>query len=333
MLNIDLIRIDGGTQPRANIDQQVVADYAEAIKVGTKMPTPIVFFDGATRWLADGFHRYHAYRSAGVTEIDVDERIGTLRDAILYSFGANESHGLRRTNDDKRRVVLAMLRDGEWSEWPHRKIAEACKVSREYVSRLSVEIEASCDRSQDTVRAVERGGTTYRQQTSKIGRRVAADRDDGGGVSTAVPEIKTAMRDGGMSIEHAASKLAAADQRVAAAAGRVRKANEARKKAELFLGLEKTERGRDTEAARAEIAELKTQLAGVAADLEEALADNTSMAKVFEADDKLAEALAQVRRLRAEVSVLNDRVRGLMNEKNEAVRAAKSWQRKAEAKA
>lgn len=29
---------------------------------------------------------------------------GTKRDAILYSVGANSTHGLRRTNADKRRT-------------------------------------------------------------------------------------------------------------------------------------------------------------------------------------------------------------------------------------
>jgi hypothetical protein len=46
--------------------------------------------------------------------------------------------------------------------------------------------------------------------------------------------------------------------------------------------------------------------------------------------DKLAAALAEVKRLQAVVRVQEERMRGLQNEKNEAVRAAKMWQRKYE---
>lgn len=60
------------------------------------------------------------------------------------------------------------------------------------------------------------------------------------------------------------------------------------------------------------------------------IADNESMAVVFEADDKLAVALAEAKKYREMNRILEARIVGLMNEKNEAVRAAKMWQRKAE---
>lgn len=52
--------------------------------------------------------------------------------------------------------------------------------------------------------------------------------------------------------------------------------------------------------------------------------------KMDGAGDKEKAAAAEVVKLQAQVRVLNERVRGLMNEKNEAVRAAKMWQRKYE---
>lgn len=163
------IRINGGTQSRAAINPQVVSDYAEALATGAEFPPVVVFFDGSTYWLADGFHRYEAYARTNADTIPADVRQGTQRDAILYSVGANSLHGLRRTNDDKRRAVLTLLNDAEWSKWPQRKIAEACGVTREFVSRVGK--DASCDRSQDTVREVTRGGATYQQDTANIGKR------------------------------------------------------------------------------------------------------------------------------------------------------------------
>lgn len=55
-----------------------------------------------------------------------------------------------------------------------------------------------------------------------------------------------------------------------------------------------------------------------------------SLRKIAEADDKLAAALAENKQLRALNRVLQERVNGLMEEKNAALSAATSWQRKAQ---
>lgn len=135
-LNINTIRIDGGTQSRVEISMEAVAEYAEAIKDGIEFPAVVVFHDGADHWLADGFHRYHAHKQAGKVSILAEIRSGTVRDAILHSLGANASHGLRRSNADKRKAVTAMLADDEWAGWSDRKIAEACGVSQPFVSGI-----------------------------------------------------------------------------------------------------------------------------------------------------------------------------------------------------
>lgn len=167
-LSIALINTDGGTQMRTDLRDDVVAEYAATIREGSDFPPVVVFHDGSKFWLADGFHRFHAYRAAGAIEIPAEVRQGTKRDAVLFSVGANASHGLRRTNEDKRKAVLTLLNDKEWKSWPQAKIAQYCGVSREYVSRVSGTL--SCDRSQDDKRTVERGGTTYEQNTAKIGK-------------------------------------------------------------------------------------------------------------------------------------------------------------------
>ena len=167
-LNIKTIRIDGGTQSRVEINNEVVSDYAEAIKVGIEFPPVVVFHDGADYWLADGFHRFHAHNQAGKASIAADVRKGTVRDAILFSAGANGAHGLRRTNADKRKAVETILSDGEWVKWSDRRIAEVCGVGAPLVGDVR---KAICNPITDapTVRTVERAGKTYQQDTANIG--------------------------------------------------------------------------------------------------------------------------------------------------------------------
>jgi hypothetical protein len=138
MTNIALrsIRLDGGTQPRAAIDFNVVQEYGEAIADCALLPPVTVYFDGAEYWLADGFHRWHAHEALGAVEIAADVRQGTQRDAVLFSCSANAAHGMRRTNADKRRAVLRLLDDAEWVLWSDREIARRCGVSPQTVVNI-----------------------------------------------------------------------------------------------------------------------------------------------------------------------------------------------------
>ena len=135
-LNLSAIRIDGGTQSRSHILQDAVDSYAAAMADGAEFPPVVVFFDGKEYWLADGFHRYHATRKNKRASIVANIRNGTVRDAILYSFGANGMHGMQMTPEDKRRIVLEMLEDFEWSTWSDREIARTCHVSYTFVAKM-----------------------------------------------------------------------------------------------------------------------------------------------------------------------------------------------------
>ncbi len=130
------LRTDGGTQPRASLSEETVAEYAEAMAAGVRFPPVVAFYDGTDRWLADGFHRVQAAQVAGRDSIEVDIRQGTRRDAVLYAAGANAQHGLRRTNADKRRAVFTLLADPEWSAWSDQEIARRCGVDPTWVGRL-----------------------------------------------------------------------------------------------------------------------------------------------------------------------------------------------------
>lgn len=139
-INIDLINISAGTQSRAEINEQAVTEYAEALQGGSIFPAVRVYHDGINYYLADGFHRYHAHNRIKRKAIDADVIAGTLRDAILHACGANALHGLRRTTEDKRNAVMIMLDDPEWSGWSDNEIARNCHVSHPFVSKLRKEV-------------------------------------------------------------------------------------------------------------------------------------------------------------------------------------------------
>jgi len=165
-INIADIRVNGGTQSRAEINKETVAEYAEAIEAGAQFPAIVVFYDGSTYWLADGFHRYEAHSRARAYDVMADVRQGTQRDAILHSVGANAAHGLRRTNDDKRRAVMVLLNDPEWSAWSANQIAKQCGVSHTFVNGLKSSLETN---SSEARTYTTKHGTTATMNTANIG--------------------------------------------------------------------------------------------------------------------------------------------------------------------
>ncbi len=86
----------------------------------------------------------------------------------------------------------------------------------------------------------------------------------------------------------------------------------------------------EIEKLQAENEELSAQLAELAKQQEPLQDEVTFLRKIEDEGDKLKEACAEVKRLQALVRVQEERIRGLMNEKNEAVRAAKMWKAKFE---
>lgn len=166
-LKIGKIRIDGNTQPRTKIDTDVVSDYATAFEMNEPLPPVDVFHDGKDYWLADGFHRFHGASKSGRKTIACKIHNGTQRDAILFSVGANASHGLRRTNEDKRAAVMTLLNDPEWSQWSAREIARACAVSDPFVGSLrAVSANVSTEKP-DRVKYTTKHGTESTQTTTK----------------------------------------------------------------------------------------------------------------------------------------------------------------------
>jgi hypothetical protein len=163
------------------LDRPTISEYAFELRGGAQFPPVVVFYDGTDYWLADGFHRVEAAESISMTQIAATVKQGTLRDAVLYSVGVNATHGLRRTSADKRRAVMTLLEDGEWSKWSDREIARRCGVHHQMVGK----IRGSLDESSSEKRTyITKHGTAAQMNTVNIGLmkkdETLVDRDESG---------------------------------------------------------------------------------------------------------------------------------------------------------
>lgn len=201
-LSLEQIVTDGGTQSRARLSEEVVGDYAALMDEGVDLPPVLCFYDGDRYFLADGFHRVAAAKLLEWREIEAIVCQGTRRDAVLYSTGANATHGLRRTCADKRRAVLTLLADEEWGKWSNREIARSTGVDEKLIRRIKSELSAEspqidldyaqkCGVNKETLWLVRdkltlgapvtatRGGTTYtinpKENTSKIEKKIGTE--------------------------------------------------------------------------------------------------------------------------------------------------------------
>jgi len=161
LINLADIIADPALQPRERMDPATVLEYQAEMEAGAQFPPVIAFSDDAGKfWLADGFHRVQAGKQAGHSVINADVRPGGRREALLYSVSANATHGLRRSNADKRRAVLTLLRDTEWQGWSDHEIGRQCAVSAMFVGNLRRELAAEIGPRPEAVTA-RRGETVY----------------------------------------------------------------------------------------------------------------------------------------------------------------------------
>jgi len=160
VLKFSQIRIDGGTQMRVSINQDKVAEYAEKMREDGKFPPLKATFDGTVYWLYDGFHRYFAAQAAGATTIEVDYKPGTMEDAQDLALGANDDHGLPRSNEDKRKAVETALEMERHSKKSDREIARLCKVSHTLVAAVR-NPEVRKQQTKNNLKSIEKSVAEY----------------------------------------------------------------------------------------------------------------------------------------------------------------------------
>jgi hypothetical protein len=189
-LNLNQIRLDGGTQPRAEMQLAVVDDYTELMREGVVFPPVVVFHDGTDYWLADGFHRVAAAKRARPNQpIDVDVHQGTQSDAQWYSYGVNKTHGQRRNVKDKERAVKAALRHPGGASRSDREIADHVGVAPSTVSKYRSELTVQIGQSEH--RTGRDGRTINTKNIGSVQRKAHAKKHKGIRIS---PHAHTPVR-------------------------------------------------------------------------------------------------------------------------------------------
>lgn len=151
---IAMIRLDGGTQPRAAINQGHINELADDLRAGATLPPIDVMYDGGAYWLFDGYHRLHAHKLAYGESASIDVRIhqGSLADAQWASFAVNKAHGLRRTTEDKQRAITAALKHPNGASRSNREIGRHLGVDDKTVGEWRKKLESAAEIPQVTER-------------------------------------------------------------------------------------------------------------------------------------------------------------------------------------
>jgi hypothetical protein len=179
-LSLESINLYGGTQARVTTSDEAISSYAEEMSQGAVFPPIIVFFDGATYWLADGFHRYLAVKRNGGTTIAAEIETGGRVEALRHALGANATNGVYRNSADKRNAVEVALE--EWPDQANPVIADLCKVSVDLVRRTRTQLTQS-GRLQQAEKVTGRDGKEYpaKMQRQPRGKSEGSSSESSGG--------------------------------------------------------------------------------------------------------------------------------------------------------
>jgi hypothetical protein len=179
---INLISFTSESQCRAATDRNTVEEYAQCWRSDADFPPVDLFTHGREYYPGDGMHRILAAKLAGRAAILAYVYRGDERDAFLHGCASNQTHGLRRSNADKRHMVSRMLNDAEWVKWSDRRIAEKCGVSAQFVANVRNELSTV-----DSSPACRHADTPRLGADGKLRRRPIPCTDKGG--SNGIPRV------------------------------------------------------------------------------------------------------------------------------------------------
>lgn len=164
------IALDPDLQPRAQIDETVLTEYTHLLASGHTFPPITVFFDGASYWLADGYHRWHAHRALSLAQIEAEVRQGSKREAMLHSLAANAEHGKQRCSSDLRKAYAIAVANQLVRADDAQGLAKLLRCSERWGRELTREAREATQRERDAAIIEARdSGLSTRETGRKLG--------------------------------------------------------------------------------------------------------------------------------------------------------------------
>ena len=123
------VDLDHSPMVRADLRPEVIEEYAAIYKKDKKkLPLIDVFYESGNKRLliGDGMHRYQAMRSLSFKACQANVHAGMYEDALKFALMANERHGIRRSQADKRRSVEEAIK--QWPKVSNVQIANLASV-------------------------------------------------------------------------------------------------------------------------------------------------------------------------------------------------------------
>lgn len=171
---------------RAGYDEQVVEDWSAELQGGAEFPPADVFRYGTYHALGDGGYRLRSHRAAGRDRMACRVHVCKSKDeavraAYAMAAGANEHHGVRRSYEDKRAAVRAVIGRPEYLAATDYEIVRLTKTSAYLVRKVRLELMAAGTLPEDAHREYKDSDSTYAARTR--GEKLTTAAPDGGTVS------------------------------------------------------------------------------------------------------------------------------------------------------
>lgn len=154
-VKLDDVVVNESYQARASLSEDALDDYRRAYQEGGQMP-PVDLLQMPDRSLVlyDGFHRYYAAKSAGLTNIEARvlaaETEEPEAEAASLALTANRQHGLRRNRADLARAIELAIHHPWYRNENNARIAELVGCSREYVRQVKKVLDGEEPQSKKT---------------------------------------------------------------------------------------------------------------------------------------------------------------------------------------
>ena len=172
LIFLNEIDIENSPKVRAQLNEEVAAEYGQLLKADKqKLPAPVLYQAKGQKYflLGDGLHRVTGAKAVGLKAILCEVREGGFEEALTHALTCNVTHGLRRTQADKKRVVEAAL--AQWPKLSDTELGKRCQVDHKTVAAYRKGMEGGGKLEPSAVRTTKDG--VVRVATRKV--KAAAD--------------------------------------------------------------------------------------------------------------------------------------------------------------